>query len=56
MKQRDLIKKLIDAGFKKVRSERHFTYFKEGVGIVEVPNHREVNELTAKKILKDAGL
>ena len=56
MKRRDLLKKLREAGFKCIRKEGHDTYFKEGVGVVEVPHHNEINERTAKSILKAAGL
>ena len=56
MKQRDLIKRLTDNGFKRVRKGRHKIYEKEGCRAVQVPDHREINEYTAKAILKDAGL
>ena len=57
MKHRDLIKKLEDAGFKKVRDYgRHTIYAKEGNRQVQVPRHREVDENTARAILKAAGL
>lgn len=56
MKQRDLIKKLEQAGF---RFERHGTdhdIYRRGSDIEEVPRHREVNERLARKILKKWGL
>ena len=56
MKQRDLIKKLIAAGYKMVRHETHKIFEKEGSCPVQVPDHREINENTAKAILKAAGL
>ena len=56
MKQRDLIKRLTDSGFRKVRKGKHKIYEKEGCRAVQVPDHREINEYTAKAILKDAGL
>ena len=56
MKRRDLVKLLEKNGFKEIRTRNHTTYFKEGIGNIEVPHHREINELTAKTILKQAGL
>ena len=56
MKRRDLIKMLEDAGFRFMRNHGHSIYKKSGSRIVEVPNHREINEITADRILRDAGL
>lgn len=56
MKRRDLIKKLEAAGYKMVRDGDHTIYAKEGSRSVQVPKHREVNENTARAILKAAGL
>lgn len=57
MKRRDLIKKLEDAGYKIARDDGdHSIYAKPGCRSVQVPRHREVNEMTAKAILKAAGL
>lgn len=57
MKRRDLIKRLEKAGFRLVRDVgNHTVYKKPGVRPIEVPRHKEVNELTAKSILKEAGL
>ncbi|HPX70672.1 MAG TPA: type II toxin-antitoxin system HicA family toxin [Bacillota bacterium] len=56
MKRRELVKKLEKAGYKLVRIGNHFIYEKAGCRSVQVPNHRELNERTAKQILKDAGL
>lgn len=56
VKRRDLIKKLKAGGYKKDRSKDHTTYEKEGSRPVQVPNHRELDEYTAKAILKAAGL
>ena len=56
MKQRDLIKKLVDAGFRfKEHGGNHDTYIR-GKDIEQVPRHTEINEITAKKILKKWGL
>ena len=57
MKRRDLIKKLTVSGYKEVRNDgRHAIYTKVGSRPVQVPNHREINENTARAILKAAGL
>jgi len=56
VKQRDLIKKLEEAGYKLDRAGDHLIYEKKGHRPVQIPNHREINERTAKEILKAAGL
>ena len=57
MKRRDLIKKLEAAGYKvDLDDGNHTVYEKEGSRPVQVPRHREINENTAKSILKVAGL
>ena len=56
MKRRDLIKKLEAGGYKLDRTGDHSIYEKEGCRPVQVPNHREINENTAKAILRAAGL
>lgn len=56
MKQRDLVKKLEDAGFIfKEHGGNHDTY-KRGDDTEQVPRHKEINEVTAKKILKKWNL
>nr|DAN08578.1 MAG TPA: putative RNA-binding protein [Caudoviricetes sp.] len=57
MKRRDLLKKLKAAGFYMVRDDGdHTIYKKDGWRSVQIPRHRELNELTAQSILKVAGL
>ncbi|NPV90955.1 MAG: addiction module toxin, HicA family [Firmicutes bacterium] len=57
MKRRDLVRQLEANGFRKVRDDgRHSIYKAPDKRIVQVPRHTEINENTAKKILKDAGL
>jgi predicted RNA binding protein YcfA (HicA-like mRNA interferase family) len=57
MKRRDLIKKLTAAGYREARNDGgHAIYAKDGGRPVQVPNHREIAEGTAKAILKAAGL
>lgn len=57
MKRRDLVKKLVQAGYKEDRNDGgHAIYEKQGSRPVQVPNHREINENTARAILKIAGV
>lgn len=57
MKRRDLIKQLEAAGYKVARDDGdHTIYTKKGSRPVQVPRHRELNEYTARAILKQAGL
>lgn len=57
MKRRELIKKLRENGYALDRDDGdHSVYEKEGSRPVQVPRHKEINEYTAEKILKDAGI
>ena len=56
MKRRDLIKKLEQGGYRFDRSGKHSTYEKPGHRSVQVPHGKEIDEITAKEILKVAGL
>jgi mRNA interferase HicA len=57
MKRRDLIKALESAGYREDRNDGgHSIYEKKGARPVQVPNHRDINENTAKAILKAAGV
>jgi mRNA interferase HicA len=56
MKRKDLVKKLEALGYREVRNGNHAIYEKNGCRPVQVPNHKEINENTAKEILKQAGL
>lgn len=57
MKRKDLIKLLKSSGFYKIRDNGDHTIFKkDGFRAVQVPRHRELNELTANNILKIIGL
>lgn len=55
MKRRDLIKRLEAAGYRADRDGDHTIYEKPGGRPVQVPNHREINENTARAILRAAG-
>jgi len=56
MKRRDLIRKLEKAGYVLDRIGDHSIYEKPGCRPVQVPNHREVKEMLAEKIMKNAGI
>lgn len=57
MKRRDILKRLLDADYKIIRDEGdHTNLWKPGSRVIQLPRHREVNENTARQILKDAGL
>jgi len=56
VKRRDLIKKLEDAGFKFERDGSEHDVYRRGSDEETVPRHREINEITAKRILKRWGL
>ena len=56
MKRKDLIKKLKAVGYRLDRTGNHAIFEKPGSRPVQVPNHREINEYTAKAILKAAGI
>ena len=56
LKRRDLIKKLEAAGFQfKEHGGNHDTY-KRGKDTEQIPRHNEINEITARQILKKWGL
>lgn len=52
MKQRDLIKKLEDAGFIFDRHGGNHDIYKRDKDIEKVPRHKEVNENLARMILR----
>ena len=57
MKRRDLIKKLESNGYRLDRDDgNHSIYEKDGCRPVQVPRHREINENTARAILKAIGI
>lgn len=56
MKRTDLLRLLQAVGSEIQEGGRHTKVYKDGVMITQVPRHAEVNEITARKILKDAGL
>lgn len=53
MKQRYLIRRLEDAGFRfKEHGGNHDTY-KRGKDTEQIPRHKDINEITARRILKN---
>ena len=56
MKQRDLIKKFTDAGFKFVRHGGDHDIYKRGKDEEQIPRHREINETLAKALIRKWGL
>ena len=57
MKRRYLIKKLESNGYRLDRDDgNHSIYEKDGCRPVQIPRHREINENTARAILKAAGI
>ncbi|HEY5584037.1 MAG TPA: type II toxin-antitoxin system HicA family toxin [Ruminiclostridium sp.] len=56
MNRRDLIKKLETSGWKLVRNGASHDIYSNGTISEPVPRHAEINEITAKAILKKAGI
>ena len=56
MKRKELVRKLEAAGFKLDRNKTHAIYEKPNSRPIPVPNHKEIKDELAKKILRDAGL
>ncbi len=57
MKRRDLVKQLEASGYRMVRDDGgHTVYAKPNAQPIAIPRHREINENTAKTILRMAGL
>lgn len=55
VKRRDLVKELEDAGFENEGGANHDVFKKPGYRTV-VPRHREIKDMLADKIRKQAGL
>lgn len=55
MKQRDLIKYLESKGFRFKRHGGNHDVYMRGKDVEEVPRHKEIAEILAKKIIKKWG-
>lgn len=55
MKRKDLLDKILEAGYSLKRNGGNHDIYGKGKYVVEVPRHREINERLAKKIIKDLG-
>ena len=55
MKRRDLEKRLRFLGWRLVRHGARHDVWSDGEREIVVPRHNEINEYTAKAILKEAG-
>lgn len=56
LKRRDLIGSLTDSGFELYRHGSNHDIYRKGSQSIAVPRHKEINEDTARDILKEAGL
>ena len=56
MKLQILLKTLENAGFYFVRHGGNHDVYSNGDITIAIPRHREINEILAKKILKEAGI
>jgi predicted RNA binding protein YcfA (HicA-like mRNA interferase family) len=56
MKRRDLVRRLLAAGFVLVRSRGPHDVFGRGAIRIAVPRHNEIKEYLARKILEEAGI
>ena len=56
MKQRELIKKLDNAGFEFSRHGGDHDIYVRGSDVEQVPRHREIKENLAKSIIRKWGL
>ncbi|MDD2621200.1 MAG: type II toxin-antitoxin system HicA family toxin [Syntrophomonadaceae bacterium] len=56
MKRKNLIKKLESNGWYKARSGSNHDIYTNGKRSEPIPRHNEINEITAKAILKRTGL
>ncbi|MCI9042245.1 type II toxin-antitoxin system HicA family toxin [Dubosiella newyorkensis] len=56
MKQRELIKRLGELGFRFERHGANHDLYTDGKIKIPIPRHKEIKEALAKKILEQAGL
>ena len=56
MKRQILIRNLENAGFYFLRHGGEHDIYTNDITQVQIPRHRELNEITAKQIIKKAGI
>lgn len=56
LKQRELIKKFTDAGFKFERHGGEHDIYKRGKDEEQIPRHREIKESLARALIRKWGL
>lgn len=56
MKQRELVKKLCDAGFELYRHGGNHDIYKRGADEEKIPRYREINEKLARAIMRKWNL
>lgn len=56
MKRRDIIRKLEEHGFHYLRPGHNHDIYTNGKVNIPIPRHREVKELMAKQIFREAGI
>ena len=55
MKHKDLARKLVELGWKLLRQGGSHEIWTNGEYTIAVPRHKEINEITAVKIIKTAA-
>ena len=55
MKRRELVRKLLDAGFVSDGGTKH-EHFRKGKVTVMIPRHREITDQMARVMLRQAGI
>ncbi len=56
MKHKELVRKLLEAGFKFYGHGANHDRYKRGSVIEQIPRHKEINERLAKTILRRNGI
>ncbi len=56
MKRKDLLKRILAAGYTVEEGSNHTKVYKDGIWVQTVPRHAEIVEFTARAILKSLGI
>ena len=56
MKRKDLLKRILAAGYTVEEGSNHTKVYKDGIWVQTVPRHAESVEFTARAILKSLGI